>query len=127
MSGIKEGLVIHSKIENPDFRLSLLIGDRIQAVAISRGLVPINNQKNDWLLLSATTVINELRVANTDQTVRSVLKEVRRELQNSTLNGDRRQAFNMISGLMRTLGKSQNTFELPPLPQRPVAKFPSTK
>lgn len=120
----QEGLVIYPEIKDDVFRLSLLVGEMILAVAISEGLVPVNNKINDWPLLSAETVVNGLRPTNnSDQTIRLVLKNVRSQLQNSKLNGNRRQAFDMISNLMRTLGKPKGTSELPPIPQRSVAKF----
>ncbi len=103
------------RIDDERLRLSIRISDMIEATAIARGLQPACRDLSGAWFTTPQRVVDQLRDYG-DQSVRTVLKEVRSQIRTSNGSGDRRPAFDMVSELMRSL--KPRISQLPPFPPR---------
>lgn len=121
-----EGFYNYAQLREIDPRLWAVLktGELIAMTAIKQGFelsTSKDGKGDEWINYLPERVLGELRLYG-DLTARRVLKETRRLVNSSQdlVNGNRQLVFEVISGLMRTLGKPGDNFELPPIPPRPV-------
>lgn len=110
----------YSELTDPDMRASLKVGELMVVAAVTIGVplsLPDGDKGDEWLNLRLSRIMEALRLHG-DPAARSVLKEVRNQVNGSELNGDRELVLKKISSLLASLGRPQNPIKLSAIPTR---------
>ncbi len=119
--------LLYEKIGDPIVRAAVRTGELIAVAAISKGVdlpIPRAEGPDEWLLYLPQNLLRMLKSQGPD-VAKDVLKEARRIVRASSMNGDRQKVLDNISELLSTL--RPQVFKLPPLPVKVGLEFSASK
>jgi len=106
-------------VSDEELDLALQLGEFIQSRADDKGLgLRSLSNGEDWMRLVPEIIIGDLCFSDGNQNVKLLLKDVRNQINRGKFPGSKRQSLDIISRLMRTLGKGNKPHQLPKIPQR---------
>ena len=115
----------YPKTSDPVLRTSLRTGEFIHAAAVTKGVdlhVDEPVEGDEWLSLMPERLMPALRTYG-EQIARVVLKEARKNVNRSSLNGDKESVLGNLRDLLASLGRPKEPKEsltLPAIPGKTV-------
>lgn len=109
----------YSRIDDPELRASIRLGDMIMLAANQmRVSIPEGLKNPDWLNFRAENVFGHFLDHKGRAVTRDLLKQARYSIRRSSLNDDRDRMLEQVAGLMTNLRTTFTKLDLPPLPTR---------